>query len=114
MPSGNSTTCAPFSRRVDGLIVVGDKTDPRPSLGHDLPVPVVYAYAPSDDPSDISIVSDNVEAGRMAADHLVSIERRRIAYITGDVTCLAVRDRVDGAVAALGDHNLALVGEAAV
>ena len=39
-----------LSRRVDGLIVVGRQTDPRPSLGRDLPVPVVYAYAPSDDP----------------------------------------------------------------
>ena len=39
-----------LSRRVDGLIVVGRRTDPRPSLGRDLPVPVVYAYAPSDDP----------------------------------------------------------------
>ena len=31
-----------LSRRVDGLIVVGHRTDPRPSLGRDLPVPVVY------------------------------------------------------------------------
>lgn len=103
-----------LARRVDGLIVVGDKTDPRPTLGHELPVPVVYAYAPSDDPSDISIVSDNVEAGRMAADHLVSIGRRHIAYIAGDVTYLAARDRVDGAIAALSDHGLTLVGEEAV
>ena len=40
----------------------------------------------------------------LAADHLVSIGRRRIAYITGDITYLAARDRVEGAVAALGDH----------
>ena len=39
-----------LSRRVDGLIIVGRQTDPRPSLGQDMPVPVVYAYAPSDDP----------------------------------------------------------------
>ena len=39
-----------LSRRVDGIIVVGRQTDPRPSLGHDIPVPVVYAYAPSEDP----------------------------------------------------------------
>ncbi|MFD0525913.1 LacI family DNA-binding transcriptional regulator [Paractinoplanes durhamensis] len=34
-----------LSRRVDGLIVVGARPDARPSLG-DLPVPVIYAYAP--------------------------------------------------------------------
>ena len=28
-----------LSRRVDGIIVVGRQTDPRPSLGHDIPVP---------------------------------------------------------------------------
>jgi LacI family transcriptional regulator len=39
-----------LSRGVDGLIVVGSRTDPRPSLGRDLPVPVVYAYAPSEGP----------------------------------------------------------------
>ena len=59
-----------LSRRVDGLIVVGRQTDPRPSLGHDIPVPVVYAYAPSDDPADLSLTPDNVGAGRMAVEHL--------------------------------------------
>src|SRR5262245_52406269 len=39
-----------LARRVDGLIVVGESTDARPSISRDLPVPVVYAYAPSDDP----------------------------------------------------------------
>ena len=49
-----------LNRRVDGIIVVGRQTDPRPSLGHDIPVPVVYAYAPSDDPTDVSVTPDNV------------------------------------------------------
>jgi LacI family transcriptional regulator len=98
-----------LARRVDGLIVVGDKTDARPSLGP-LPIPVVYAYAPSDDPNDVSVISDNVDAGRQAAHHLVNCGRRRIAYISGDVSYAAARDRVQGAVAQLGDSGLALVG----
>ncbi len=40
-----------LKRRVDGIIVVGRQTDARPSLGHSLPVPVVYAYAPSPCPT---------------------------------------------------------------
>ncbi len=63
---------------------MGDKTDPRPSLGQTLPVPVVYAYAPSDDPRDTSVVSDNVGAGRLAANHVLVSGRRRIGYIAGD------------------------------
>ena len=98
-----------LARRVDGLIVVGDKTDSRPSLGP-LPIPVVYAYAPSDDPNDVSVVSDNVDAGRQAAKHLVHCGRRRIAYVSGDMSYAAARDRVQGAVAELGEAGLALVG----
>jgi LacI family transcriptional regulator len=101
-----------LNRRVDGLIVVGSRTDPRPSLGRKLPVPVVYAYAPSEDPKDLSIVCDNVAAGRLAIEHLIACGRTRIAHITGDPDYGAARDRAQGARAALKDAGLSLVGEA--
>src|SRR5690349_15204001 len=100
-----------LGRRVDGLIVVGSRTDPRPSLGRELPVPVVYAYAPSDDPADLSIVCDNVAAGRLAIEHLIACGRTRIAHITGDPDYGAARDRAQGARAALKDAGLSLVGD---
>ncbi|MFF6780572.1 substrate-binding domain-containing protein [Streptomyces sp. NPDC012510] len=100
-----------LGRRVDGLIVVGSRTDPRPSLGRELPVPVVYAYAPSDDPEDFSVVPDNIGAGRIAVDHLLACGRSRIAHITGDPGYLAARDRAEGAAAALADAGLAVIGE---
>lgn len=103
-----------LGRRVDGLIVVGDKTDPRPSLGHGLPVPVVYAYAPSDDPADISVISDNIQAGRIAAEHLLSCGRSRIAYVGGDITYAAARERAAGAVDALDNAGLKLLGREAL
>ncbi len=98
-----------LGRRIDGLIVVGDRTDARPSLGA-LPIPVVYAYAPSDNPEETSVVSDNVDAGRLAADHLVSCGRTRIAYVSGDHSYAAARDRVQGATAALRDTGIELAG----
>ncbi|MCV2393301.1 LacI family transcriptional regulator [Actinotalea sp. M2MS4P-6] len=100
-----------LSRRIDGLIVVGRQTDPRPSLGHDLGVPVVYAYAPSDDETDLSITPDNVEAGRMAAEHLISLGRTRIAQISGDRSYAAARDRVTGANQAFKAAGLTPVGD---
>lgn len=100
-----------LGRRVDGLIVVGDTTNSRRSLGHGLPVPVVYAYAPSEDPSDISVISDNVGAGRLAAEHVIACGRGRIAYISGDVGYEAARDRVEGATAALANHGLTFTGD---
>jgi LacI family transcriptional regulator len=100
-----------LSRQVDGLIVVGSRTDPRPSLGHDLPVPVVYLYAPSDDPDDLSLVPDNVAAGRLAVEHLISCGRQRIAHVSGDPTYIAAHDRVKGAKEALDAASQKLVGE---
>ena len=99
-----------LGRRVDGLIVVGSNTDPRESLGRELPVPVVYAYAPSKDERDASVVPDNVNAGTLAVDHLVATGRRRIAHISGDVHYVAARDRAAGALAALGAAGLELAG----
>lgn len=101
-----------LSRRVDGLIVVGEKTDPRPSLGQEMPVPVVYAYAPSDDPQDVSLTPDNVGAGRLAVEHLLACGRRRVIHIGGDPEYAAARDRAVGAREALADAGLELVGEA--
>ncbi|WP_405373999.1 MULTISPECIES: LacI family DNA-binding transcriptional regulator [unclassified Microbacterium] len=98
-----------LSRRVDGIIVVGRQTDPRPSLGQDLPVPVVYAYAPSDDPRDLSLTPDNRAGGRLAIEHLLACGARRIAHVSGDPAYAAARDRLEGAEAALADAGLSFV-----
>jgi LacI family transcriptional regulator len=100
-----------LGRRVDGLIVVGSRTDPRPTVGHDLPVPVVYAYAPSLDDDDCSLVPDNVNAGAIAVQHLLSVGRRRIAHISGEVSYAAATDRAEGAARVLAEAGLSLVGE---
>jgi LacI family transcriptional regulator len=99
-----------LSRRVDGLIVVGSSTDPRPSLGPNVPVPVVYAYAPSESPDDVSITADDVGAGRLAIEHLLTCGRRRIAHISGDPSYKAAQDRSVGAHQALEAEGLEMVG----
>jgi LacI family transcriptional regulator len=101
-----------LNRRVDGIIVVGRQTDPRPSLGQGLPVPVVYAYAPSDDPADLSLTPDNRAGGRLAVEHLISCGRSRIAHISGDPSYAAARDRLLGVRDGLQAAGLELVGEA--
>ncbi len=99
-----------LNRRVDGIIVVGRQTDPRPSLGKGLPVPVVYAYAPSADPEDLSLTPDNEAGGRLAVEHLISCGRTRIGHITGDPAYAAAQDRVRGIQQALTDAGLRLHG----
>jgi LacI family transcriptional regulator len=103
-----------LARRVDGLIFVGHSTNPRRTVGHDLPVPVVYAYSPSEDPADISVVSDGRGAGRQVIDHLVSLGREHIAYIAGDPSFVAAVDRATGAEEALAMHGLQMVGGASM
>jgi LacI family transcriptional regulator len=100
-----------LGRRVDGIIVVGRQTDPRPSLGQDLPVPVVYAYSPSDDPRDLSLTPDNVAGGRVAIEHLIACGRTRIAHVSGDPNYAAAQDRLEGANQALDAAGLRWVAE---
>ncbi len=97
-----------LARRIDGLIVVGERAAPRPSLG-DLPVPVVYAAGPSMNPHDTSVVNDDVQAGRIGAEHLTSIGRTRIAYIGGDPTYTSAHERAQGVVEYLGERGRSLV-----
>ncbi|GAA0410917.1 LacI family transcriptional regulator [Acrocarpospora corrugata] len=99
-----------LARRVDGLIVVGESTDPRPSISRDLPIPVVYAYAPSDDPADVSFVPDDVTGSGDAVRHLIALGRRRIAHVTGPTHYTAARERAEGALGALEAAGLPLSG----
>ena len=72
-----------LSRRVDGIIVTGRRTDPRPPLAQRPPVPVVYAFMQSADPEDCSVVPDEADGARRAVGHLLDIGRRRIALVAG-------------------------------
>jgi LacI family transcriptional regulator len=99
-----------LARQVDGFIVLGDSNDLRPSLTRDIPVPVVYVYGESDDPQDLSVLADDEGGGRLAAEHLVSLGRRRIGHITGPETYRAARDRVRGLNEVLAEAGLALAG----
>ena len=99
-----------LSLKVDGLIIVHCETNPRPSLGDDWGVPLVYAYGPSTDPDDCSVTCDNVEAGRMAVNHLISCGRRNIAIIAGEERYTATGDRLKGALEALAEFGMEPAG----
>ncbi|MFI7296831.1 LacI family DNA-binding transcriptional regulator [Streptomyces sp. NPDC050121] len=82
-----------MDRRVDGIIVTGRRTDPRPPLKGVEPIPTVYALSPSTDPDDISVVSDDRSGARLAVEHLLATGRTRIAHVTGPEHHAAARDR---------------------
>jgi len=98
-----------MDRRVDGIIVTGRRTDPRPPLAgvHD-GVPIVYALSPSTDPTDISVVSDEAHGCGLAVQHLLSTGRSRIAHITGPAHHAAAVDRAAFTEQVLGEAGLSL------
>ncbi|WP_129788376.1 LacI family DNA-binding transcriptional regulator [Promicromonospora panici] len=96
------------ARRVDGIIVTGRTTEPREPIR--VPMPVVYAFAPSVDPDDASVVPDDADGMRLLVEHLVGLGRRRIAYVGGRAEQAASVVRHDTLVAELAARGLELVG----
>jgi LacI family transcriptional regulator len=95
-------------RRVDGIIVTGRRTDPRPPLTGIDPIPIVYALSPSTDPADTSVVSDDRGGAHLAVEHLLATGRTRIAHVTGPAHHAAARDRARHTVELLEHSSLTL------
>lgn len=72
------------SRRADGIMLMGlHGDDPLYRLAGKLDLPVVYGGRPLDAEPAWYVDADNRGGARLAAEHLISIGRRRIATITG-------------------------------
>jgi LacI family transcriptional regulator len=97
------------ARRVDGIIVTGRTTEPREPIK--VPMPVVYAFAPSSDAADASVVPDDALGMRLLVEHLVGLGRRRIAYVGGRAEQAASLVRYETLAAELAARDLAVVGE---
>ncbi|MGW6929205.1 LacI family DNA-binding transcriptional regulator [Lentzea sp. NPDC054927] len=99
-----------LARQVDGFIVVGDSNDVRTSLTADIPVPAVYVYCRSSNPDDLSLVSDDAGGARLAIEHLMALQRKHIAHITGPQHYRAARDRAAAVHTVLEERGLSLAG----
>jgi LacI family transcriptional regulator len=100
-----------LARGVDGVIVIGRTTDPRPSLHADLPIPTIYARARSTHAGDLSLLHDERHGAQLAIDHLLASGRSRIVHVTGPERQLAVQEQAEGAVSALAAAGIGLVGD---
>ncbi len=101
-----------LAKQVDGIVVTGRRTDPRPPVDVGRArVPVVYANARVDDPEALCLLPDDAQGARLAVDHLVRAGRKRLAHITGPAHWDAVRQRLAGMTEILAEHGLDLPEE---
>lgn len=91
-----------MGNRIDGLIVTAARTDRRFAIDpKQLGIPLLHAYAQSTFSDALCLIPDDEAGGRIAAHHLVTAGRRRIAHIAGPEQFESVRLRRDGYRAAL-------------
>jgi LacI family transcriptional regulator len=98
-----------LTRKSDGITVTAERTDPRPPIVVERPLPVVYAYSQSARPEDISVIPDDRQGAVLATRHLVQSGRRRIGHITGP-WWFALHERAAGFRQVLDDAGLPIAG----
>ncbi len=101
-----------LAKKVDGIIVMSRRSDPRPpvNVGQAGP-PVVYAFARVTDPGALSLLPDDAQGARLATEHLLGRGREHLAHITGPRNREAAVSRHEGMRAALRDHGRTLPDE---
>ncbi len=81
---------------------------PRLRRMRDRGIPTVLVDRESHDPTFASVAVDDVHGGRIAAEHLLSIGRRRIAFVGGPIAIRQVADRLAGAQSVVAGAGAAL------
>jgi LacI family transcriptional regulator len=106
-------------QRVFGVLVTPVAENlPRLARLRDRGIPTVLVDREARDRSFASVAVDDVQGGRLAAEHLLDIGRRRIAYVGGPMSIRQVADRLDGAQAAVRESGtsatIEVIGTAAL
>jgi len=95
-------------RQVDGLLIASSAlTQRHGDWIDDRPCPVVVMNSASPVPTVPAVLSDNRAGGRLAAEHLLGLGHRKLAFIaTPASTNLAVDERLEGIREALVEASL--------
>jgi len=93
-----------YERRVTGIIVTGSQIDAGYlELCERFPVPVVLINCPD---YPFSVSADNLKGACQAAEHLVELGHRRIAYVANPYSCGTDLDRFTGYKMVLSKHGI--------
>jgi LacI family transcriptional regulator len=97
-----------LDRQVDGIIMTGFKVEQRGAPAAptgDVPLVYLYSYtAATDSPC---ILPDDEGGARLGTEHLIGLDRRRIAFINGPPSYEATHLRLAGYQQALTDQGIA-------
>ena len=102
---------AMLDKQVDGIILTGRRLDRRPPVDlTGVTVPIVYVFADAP-PGAVSVVPDDAQGARAAAECLKSDGRARLVHITGPESFASVRNRAAAFRAVAGPTAEVLAGE---
>jgi LacI family transcriptional regulator len=98
-----------LAKQVDGIIVMGRRTDPRRpiSVGR-TGTPVIYAFSRVTEADALCLAPDDFQGARLAAEHLIASGRRNFGHITGPLAREAVQLRQHGFVSMLEEFGIEL------
>lgn len=95
------------AKQVDGLIVAPAQTDRRDmDVLQRCGIPFVLLLRHFPDLSADYVIMDNVEAGRLATDHLLQRGHQRIGHVAGPTHISSAQGRLDGYRQALAAHGV--------
>jgi LacI family transcriptional regulator len=107
----NDHLLALFSRRVDGVLLACCNDSIAYETTLELHVPCVFMDRLPASKAEGTVSTDNVEAGSMAARHLLDLGHQRIAMIVGRLSLSPHRDRLEGFRKAMQEANLPIRDE---
>jgi LacI family transcriptional regulator len=97
-----------LSKKVDGIIVTGRRSDVREPVDvKSRHTPVIYAFSQVADPNYLCLLPDDAHGARLAVTHLIEQGRKNIAHITGPGHFEATRLRSDTFRQVMKEHKLA-------
>jgi DNA-binding LacI/PurR family transcriptional regulator len=98
-----------YERRVDGVIVMASRVGTRYlSILSEMNSPIVLINSHHRGEFTYSVRIDNVEAAKMATNHLIGLGHRRIAYIGDESGFQSDSERLRGYQEALKDEGISL------
>lgn len=100
-----------FARRVDGVILACCANSRANELTARRHIPVIFIDRLPLSPSVHSVCTDNVAAGRLAAEHLIGLGHKRIGMLAGHLALSPHQDRLEGFRKAMQAAHLPILDE---